>query len=66
MSLNIAYRLASTAFIASAAELVIPPVYPEPSPIGYRFFIFTDSYFPVRLILTGEDVLVSAPNNMRN
>src|SRR3990172_3149418 len=64
MSLNIAYRLASTAFIASAAELVIPPVYPEPSPIGYRFFIFTDSYFPVRLILTGEDVLVSAPNNI--
>ena len=64
MSINIVYRLASTAFIASAAELVIPPVYPEPSPIGYRFFIFTDSYFSLRLILTGEDVLVSAPNNI--
>src|SRR3989304_5940035 len=59
-----AYRLASTAFIASAAELVIPPVYPEPSPIGYRFFIFTDSYFSLRLILTGEEVLVSAPNRI--
>lgn len=25
---------ASTALMASAAELVIPPVYPEPSPMG--------------------------------
>jgi len=42
----------------------MPPVYPEPSPIGYRFFIFTDSYLSLRFILTGEDVLVSAPNNI--
>ena len=33
----------STALMASAAELVIPPVYPAPSPMGYRFLVLTDS-----------------------
>src|SRR3990172_414295 len=32
--------------------------------MGWRFFIFTDSYFSLREILTGEEVLVSAPNNI--
>ena len=40
------------------AEVIIPPEYPEPSPIGYIPFILV-SKFSSLIIFIGEDVLVS-------
>ncbi len=55
----------STPLIASAAELVIPSVSPEPSPIGNKFLMFIDSKLSLRTILAGDDVLVSGARDIK-
>ena len=53
----------STTLSPSIALVVIPPAYPEPSPIGYIPLIF-DSKLSSLLILIGEDVLLSTPHRI--